>query len=70
MIIYGVLAYLFLYSGFNTKTRVKVEYEDSSNVYYKVNFLDSEYSNTYNDKYVSDMVKYIDVNYIYNNLIS
>ena len=70
MIIYGVLAYLFLYSGFNTKTRVKVNYEDSSNVYYKVSFLDSEYNNTYNDKYVADMVNYIDINYIYNNLIS
>lgn len=70
MIIYGVFAYLFLYSGFNTKTRVKVNYEDSSNVYYKVSFLDSEYNNTYNDKYVADMVNYIDINYIYNNLIS
>lgn len=71
MIIFIVLGYLFLNSGFNTKTKVKVDYEDSSNVYYKVNYIDNSYVNGLgNDKYISNMVDSIDIDYIYNNLIS
>ena len=70
MVVYGVLAYLFLDNGFNTKTKIRVNYEDKSDVYYRVNYIDDSYNSTYNDKYVSDMVKYIDLEYTYDNLIS
>ena len=71
MIMFGVLGYVFLNSGFNTKTRVKVDYEDSSDVYYKVNYNDDEYTNGLNnDKYIASMVDSIDINYNYNNLLS
>lgn len=71
MVIFGVLGYIFLYSGFNTKTRVQVNYEDNSNVYYQVNYIDSEYTNQVgNDKYIADMIDYIDINFDYSNLLS
>jgi hypothetical protein len=70
MVLFGILAYLFLLSGFNTKTKVYVNYEDSSNVYYDVKYIDNQFANKYNDKYVSSLVDYIDINYVYNNLIS
>jgi len=70
MVIFGILAYLFLVSGFNTKTKVYVNYEDSSDVFYNVKYIDDQYNNQYNDKYVSNLVDYIDINYVYNNIIS
>ena len=70
MVVYGGLAYIFLDSGLSTKTRVRINYEDNSDVFYKVNYIDSNYVSTNNDRYVSDMVDYIDMSYIYNNLIS
>ena len=70
MVFFGILAYVFFDSGFNTKTLVKVEYEDNSEIYYKVNFLDSKYNNIYTNKYVSKMVDNIDINFIYNNILN
>lgn len=71
MVIFGVLGYLFLSSGFNTKTKIKVNYEDSSDVIYKINYLDSEYdSGIRNDRYVSNMVDSIDTSYNYSNILS
>lgn len=71
MIMFAVFGYVFLNSGFNTKTRVRVDYEDSSDVYYKVNYIDDSFVNGLdNDRYISNMVGSIDINYIYNNLIS
>ena len=70
MVVYGVLGYIFLDSGLNTKTRVRIDYEDSSNVYYDVKYLDDNYNDTDSGKYVASMVNYIDMNYIYNNIIS
>lgn len=69
MIMFLVLGYIFLDSGFNTKTRVRVEYQDSSDVYYKVNYLEEDY-NVDSDKYISNMVDYIDITYNYRNLLS
>ena len=68
-VIFGVFGYIFLDSGFNTKTRVKVEYEDSSEVFYKVNYLDNNYDSN-NDRYIASMVDTIDFTYNYKNLIS
>ena len=69
MFIFTVLGYIFLDSGFNTKTRVKINYEDSSDVIYKVNYKDNSYE-VNNDRYVADMVSDIDIIYKYNNLVS
>ena len=49
MVLFGVLAYIFLNSGFNTKTRIKVDYENNSEVFYKVNYVDSQYNIIDND---------------------
>ena len=71
MVLYGVLAYVFLDSGFNTKTKLYVNYEDNSQVFYDVGYLELGYNNQVsNGKYVADMIDYIDFNYIYNNILS
>ena len=70
MVIFGVFAYEFLNSGFNTKTRIKVDYDNSSDVYYKVNYLDDSYNSVDNDKYIASMVDYIDISYDYSNILS
>ena len=69
MFIFIVFGYVFLDSGFNTKTKVDINYEDSSDVIYKVNYKDNNYKAN-NDRYVSDMVSSIDISYNYNNLFS
>lgn len=69
MFIFIVFGYIFLDSGFNTKTKVKINYEDNSDIIYKVNYSDSSYKVT-NDRYVSDLVSDIDIVYKYNNLVS
>lgn len=69
LVIFGALGYIFLDSGFNTKTKVKVEYEDKSEVFYKVNYLDGEYGSS-GDKYISSLIDTIDIAYNYKNLIS
>ena len=69
MFIFLIFGYIFLDSGFNTKTRVKINYEDSSDVIYKVNYKDNSYE-VNNDRYVADMVSDIDIIYKYNNLVS
>ena len=69
MVLFGVLGYLFLDSGFNTKTKIRVDYQDKSEVFYDVKYLDDKY-NTDTNKYISNMVDYIDINYNYENIIS
>ena len=69
MVLFAILAYLFVDSGFNTKTRVRVDYDKSSEVYYKVNYLEKDYNGTANNKYVSSMIDNIDIDFIYNNII-
>lgn len=71
MVIFGVFSYLFLSSGFNTKTKIKVNYEDSSDVIYNVNYIDTKYSNTLgSDMYITNMVNDIDIKFNYNNMLS
>ena len=69
MFIFIIFGYVFLDSGFNTKTKVDINYEDSSDIIYKVNYKDDNYK-VNNDRYVSDMVSSIDIKYNYNNLFS
>lgn len=70
MVIYGILTYVFLFVGFNTKTKIRVDYQNVSDVYYNVRYIDDNYKNTNSSRYVSSMIKYIDMKYIYNNIIS
>jgi len=70
MVLFGILAYTFFNSGFDTKTRIRVEYEQSSDIYYKVNYLNKDYAGTSNNKFVSSMIDNIDITYNYNNVIS
>ena len=69
LVVFGVLGYLFLDSGFNTKTRVRVDYQDNSEVFYNVNYLNNEYTSD-GDKFVSNMVDTINISYNYNNILS
>jgi hypothetical protein len=69
LVIFSILGYLFLDSGFNTKTKVRVQYEDNSDVYYKVNYIDDSFDSV-NNKYISNMVDTIDITYDYKNVIS
>ena len=69
MIIFGILGYAFLNSGFDTKTKNKVDYKNSSDVMYTVKYLSDDYI-TSGDKYIANMVNYIDVKYSYDNLLS
>lgn len=69
LVIFGIFGYVFINSGLNTKTRVRVDYQDKSEVYYQVNYMDNNYD-TSNNKYVANMVESIDFKYGYNNLIS
>lgn len=70
MVVYGILTYVFLWVGFNTRTKIRVDYQDVSDVYYDVKYIDDNYNNMNSNKYVSNMVEYIDMNYVYNNIIS
>lgn len=69
MVLFGVFGCLFLDSGFNTKTKLKVDYHNSSDVIYKVNYLDEDYAAD-GDKYISSMVDSIDISYNYENRLS
>ena len=46
MVIYGILTYVFLWVGFNTKTKIRVDYQDIGDVYYDVKYVDDNYKNT------------------------
>lgn len=69
MALFGVFGYAFLYSGFNTKTMIKVDYHNKSNVSYDVKYINDEYTSDGN-KYVSSMVDYIDLKFKYDNFLS
>lgn len=68
MILFGVLSYLFLERGLNTETKKYVYYDDKSDIIYKVNYIDDSISN--NNKYISNLVKDIDINLNYENILS
>lgn len=74
MVIFSISSYIFLYDGINTKTKVMVNYQDESDVLYKVylhsnDIYEQKYLNK-GDKYVSELVDYIDFNFIYKSLFS
>ena len=69
LVLFCIFGYIFVDSGLNTKTKVRVEYQDKSEVGYYVNYLDNNY-NFNSDRYVSNMVDFIDIDYSYNNILS
>lgn len=72
MIIFITLAYLLFDRGFNVKTKVIVNYEENSDVIYKVYLKDNDiYNKDYlnmNEKYISKLVDKIDIDFKYNSL--
>ena len=72
MIIFITLAYLFFDRGLNVKTEVYVNYQDNSDVIYKVYLHKNDiYESNYldmNDKYISGLVDNIDISFKYNSL--
>lgn len=69
MVLCGVFSYLFLSSGLNTTTKKYVYYENKSDVLYKVNYIEDNYSNSTN-KYISNLVNDIDISFNYENILS
>lgn len=69
MALFGVFGYMFLYSGFNTKTMIEVDYYNKSDVSYDVKYINDEYT-TDGNKFVSTMVDYIDLKFKYDNFLS
>lgn len=69
MVLCGVFSYLFLNSGLNTTTKRYVYYENNSDVIYKVNYIEDNYSNNTN-KYISNLVNDIDISFNYENILS
>ena len=69
LVIFIALGYIFLDSGFNTKTRIKVDYEDKSGVIYNVDYIDNVDTSD-NDRYITNMVDNINFKYKYENVIS
>lgn len=69
MALFGIFGYIFLDSGFNTKTMLKVDYRNQSIVDYNVQYNNDEYTAD-GDNYISNMVSYIDFDFKYDNLLS
>ena len=74
MIIFIVFAYLFFDRGFNAKTKVYVTYQEKSDISYKVylyenDLYDKKYLNM-NERYITNLVKNIDIDFFYSSLFS
>ncbi len=74
MIIFMVLAYLFLDRGFNAKTKVYVTYQEKSDLRYEVHLFENDiYDKEYlgmNERYITNLVDDIKVDFIYKNLFN
>ena len=70
MVIFTVLAYLLFDRGFNVKTKIVVNYQEKSDLNYKVYLHDNDiYNREYlgmNDKYITKLVDNIMVDFNYN----
>ena len=55
LVLFAILGYVFFDSGINTRTKVRVDYEDKSNVYYEIDYINDSYQSS-GDRYVSNMV--------------
>ncbi len=72
MVIFIAFAYLLFDRGINIKTKKIVNYQEDSDVIYKVYLKDNDiYSEKYlnmNERYITDMVDYIALEFNYNSL--
>ena len=71
MVLFITLAYLFFDRGINTKSKIYVNYQEDSDVIYKVYLKDNNiYKSNYlgmNERYIRDLVDYIDIEFDYRN---
>lgn len=72
MFLFIILSYIFIYAGVNTKSKEYIKYQENSNVEYRVylkdnDIYDKEYLNM-GDKYISELVDYINFDINYKNL--
>ena len=74
MIIFIVLAYLFFDRGINVKTKIFVTYQEKSDITYKVYLHENDiYNKRYlnmNERYLTNLVDDIEINFAYNSLFS
>ncbi len=74
MIFFITLSYILIDRGINVKTKRIVNYQEDSDVIYKVYLHDNEiYNKKYlnmNEKYITELVDYIDLEFDYNSLYS
>lgn len=74
MVIFAILSYIFIDRGLNVKTRRYVNYQETSDVVYKVYLHDNqEYTQEYlnmGERYISEIVNSINFDISYKNLFS
>ena len=69
MIIFIVLAYFLIDRGINTRTKIYINYQDSSDIIYKVYLNDGNYLGI-NNKYNTSLVNKISFNYNFKSIFS
>ena len=74
MVIFTVFAYLLFDRGFNVKTKVMVNYQEKSDISYKVYLKDNdEFKQEYlgmNERYIAELVDKINIDFNYNSLFN
>ena len=70
MVIFMVLAYLFVNSGINAKTKIYVNYKCNSDVIYKVYLHDSSKPLSMNSRYTTSLVDRINLDFTFDSMFS
>ena len=69
MVVFSCLAYLFIYDGFNTRTRINVNYVVNPDIKYNVYLKDNDIYDSkilgMNKNYITNLVDYIDIDFDY-----
>lgn len=65
MVISFVLAYLFIYNGFNTLTKIYANYQEDSEVLYNVYLKNDDNAMGMNKSYIANLVNDIDIGFNY-----
>ena len=72
MIFFMAISYLLINSGLNTKTKIVANYKENSDLTYKVYLHENDvYQDEYldmNQKYVADLVDYLDISFNYKDV--
>ena len=73
-VIFAILSYIYIDRAINLKTRKHIDYQISSNIFYKVNLFDNEDFDTYNsnmgNRYITSLVSDILFTFNYNKKIT